>query len=359
MELLDSSGPQLAIPIRRFIWDLTYACPLRCIHCYSESGRRPARTLDRESMLRVVDTIIAAGPERVSFAGGEPLLVPWWDEAARLLNSAGIPVTIFISGWLMDEEMADKLTTSVTTVTVSVDGPDKETHDAIRGRIGSFDRAMAALDRLIRVKRQRMAGSETCYQLGVDYTVTRTGKRNIDDFVEKVTSRFAELDYVRIGAAMPVGLAQETQFVRSELLNDEELDALVDSELELMSRARNGVSVEVTDVRTFLPTSPDSIEGESIAQIEPDGALRAFAIYEAKVGNILDEPLDVLWDRAIAWRNDPFVLEQKSSIKTLDDWARVTRVLDRRYGSDEDKARIVRRNAVLRQSGSAARRDGS
>lgn len=113
-----------------------------------------------------------------------------------------------------------------------------------------------------------------------------------------------------------------------------------------MARARNGTAVSVTDVRSFLPSSPLSVEGEKIAQIEPGGGLRAFAIYEAKVGNILEELLDVLWNRAIAWRNDPFVTEQMGSIKTLDDWARVTRVLDRRYGSEADKARIARRNAV-------------
>lgn len=356
MKQLDSSGTQLSPPIASFIWDLTYACPLRCVHCYSESGRRPARTLDREGMRRVVDVIIEAKPKYISFAGGEPLLAPWWDEAANRLNSAGIPVTIYISGWVMDEKTPRKLATSVTEVTVSVDGPSEKVHDAIRGRAGSFDRAMAALDRLSRFKRERVARGESCYLIGIDYTATQSGQRGIAGFVGEVTSRFPELDYVRIGAAMPVGLAQETGFVASELLNDEQLDMLIDSESELQSHARDGVEVSVTDVRGFLPSSPLSAECETIAQIEPDGALRAFAIYEAKVGSILDEPLDVLWNRSIAWRKDPFVLEQTRSIKTLADWARVTRVLDRRYGSEADKVRITRRNAAGKPSGSVVHR---
>jgi hypothetical protein len=121
-------------------------------------------------------------------------------------------------------------------------------------------------------------------------------------------------------------------------------EALVAAELELNARAQNGIEVSVTDVRSFLPTSPLSVEGEGIGQIEPDGQLRAFACYEAKIGNVLDEPIDVLWERAIAWRNSPFVRAQTSSIHNLTDWARAARALDRRYGSEADKVRIANRN---------------
>lgn len=344
MERLESSEVQSLIPISRIIWDLTYACPLRCIHCYSESGRRLGRMLDRERMRRVAEVIIAVGPERVSFSGGEPLLAPWWDEAAKLLRDSGIPVTVFASGSVMDESVADKLGESVAAVTVSIDGPDEKTHDAIRGRVGSYRRAMAALERLSLVKLARTERAQPCFRLGIDYTVMRSGNGNLGDFVATVTSQFPNLDYVRFGAVMPVGLGQEGGFVADELLSDKELGALVDAEPELTSRANNGIEVSVTDVRSFLPTSPLSLDGEGIAQIEPDGELRAFACYEAKVGNVLDEPIDVLWSRALAWRASPFVREQTNSIHSLTDWARVTRILDRRYGSEADKARIAQRN---------------
>ncbi len=36
-------------------WDLTYACPLRCIHCYSESGRRPSHPFVVERLLPVLN----------------------------------------------------------------------------------------------------------------------------------------------------------------------------------------------------------------------------------------------------------------------------------------------------------------
>jgi hypothetical protein len=205
---------------------------------------------------------------------------------------------------------------------------------------------MAALQILGQIKREQTAGGKRCYTFGVDYTVTRSGNEGLERFVENVTSQFPELDFVRFGAVVPEGLAQEETFVTRELLTDAELIALGASEKGLASCARNGASISVTDARYFLPNSPLSMASATIAHIEPDGQLRAFTTYEAKVGNVLEERLDVLWQRALAWREDPFVAQQLRSIRTLDDWARATRALDRRYGSEADKARIARRGRV-------------
>ncbi|MFG3507508.1 radical SAM protein [Streptomyces sp. NPDC047821] len=331
-------------PIERFVWDLTYACPLRCLHCLSESGRRPASMLRRKDALKVADVIIDAKPKRLSIGGGEPLLAPWWQEAAQRLDTAGVPTTIFTSGWLMSETIARRLADSVTGVAVSVDGANEQVHDLIRGRAGSFRKSMASLEHLNRVKRERRERGERSYALGVEYTVTRSGWEGKERFVEEITSRFPEVDYITFGAVIPEGLAQEEKFASHELLSDEQLVALSDSEAELASYAKSDAHVSVTDARLFLPTSPLSREGETIAHIEASGQLRAVTNYEAKVGSVLEEPLDVLWSRALDWRNDPFVAQQRHSIRNLDDWARVTRLLDRRYGSAADKLRIARRS---------------
>lgn len=331
-------------PIGRFVWDVTYACPLRCLHCYSESGRRSARALGRDDAMRVVDVMISKKPERVSFSGGEPLLVPWWGEACRRLKDSGISVTLHASGWVMDDEIANELATSVNMVAVSVDGGTEHTHDTVRGRTGSFRKAMNALDCLSRVKGARQDRGDSCYSLGVDFTVTRRARTECSTFVEEMTSRFPTLDYVRIGGAIPCGLAEEESFFK-ELLTELELAELVDAAPQLKERSRNGIRVDVTDVRLFRPDSPLSIAGDTHAHLEPDGQLRAFATYEAKVGSVLDTPIDELWGRAVAWRNSPFVTEQRNSIHSTEDWARVARVLDRRYGSKDDLVRILRRSA--------------
>jgi MoaA/NifB/PqqE/SkfB family radical SAM enzyme len=295
--------------------------------------------------MRVVDIIIAARPGRVLFGGGEPLLVSWWDEASRRIVDAGIAVTLFTGAWIMTTELAERAADSVTGVAVSIDGATAQVHDHIRGRKGSFDRAVSAVDQLSRVKEARLARAARIYRLGLDYTVTRTGWYETTKFVAEMTARFPGVDYITFGAVIPEGLAQEVAFVETELLSDDQLAELSDMEPLLASLARSDATISVTDARRFLPHGPLGDEAEGVAHIEASGHFRASTNFEAKVGNVLDEPLDVLWQRALAWRDDPFVVEQQNSINSLADWARVTRIIDRRYGSAEDIARISRRGA--------------
>lgn len=325
------------------IWDLTYACPLRCIHCLSESGRRPPQTLNREDMHKVLDAIIQVKPNRVIFSGGEPLVARWWHEAAVALGDAGVPVYMYSSGWIMDRARAECIADTITGLVISIDGADPSVNDVVRGRSGAFARAQRTLGILTETKARRQRMAAPCFSLGVDYTVTRRGFDGIERFVRDTTLRFPDIDVLRFGAVVPAGVAEEEAFVASEVLTDDELETLGHSQARLAAQARNGVDVEVTDIRFLLVGNEMSEEGESLAHIEASGALRAFTTFEAKVGNVLDEPLDVLWQRALQWRADPYVTQQRQSIRSLEDWGRVTRTLDRRYGSAADQQRISRR----------------
>ncbi len=334
--------------VEKFVWDLTYACPLQCVHCYSESGRRPARTPSPELVARIADVIIQSGARRVSMSGGEPLLVRGWAEAARRMRDAGLHVSVFTSGWTLDEDAAQTLATCASSVTVSMDGATEATHDRIRQRRGAFEKARAALTLLARVKRERTARGEPCFALTTDFTVVRSNASEMEHFVADVTRAFPGLDEVRFGMAVPEGPAAEEDFVARELLTDAEMLALHGSEGRLNAVASNGVRVSVTDMRYYIPYSPYGGSGAAIAHIEPDGQLRAFGVYEAKVGNIVDEPFEAVWERALAWRREPFVVERIGSIQTIRDWARAARELDRHYGSDADRKRIALR--VLRSA---------
>ena len=335
------------IDIERFVWDITYACPLRCEHCYTESGRRDPRTLGREDAMRVIDVMISKNPSKVSFSGGEPLIVNWWSEAAKRLEAAGVPLTIHTSAWLMNNEIANELADCVSTIVVSVDGGTEYTHDKVRGRKGSFSKAMAALEHLNRVKKEREERGQRCYEFGIDFTVTSRALSEMDLFVDQMTSKFSSLDFVRLGGAIPCGLAEEESY-SEELLSEDQLEELTQATSRLKGLSKNGIEVKVTDVRLFRPDSPHSIDGERHAHLEPDGNLRAFATYEAKVGSVLDVPIDELWARALEWRNLPFVRQLRDSIHNTVDWARVARELDRRFGSEDDKLRIsLRRGAAV------------
>ncbi|MGI5271711.1 radical SAM protein [Nonomuraea sp. CA-218870] len=324
-------------------WDITYACPLRCTHCYSESGRRPSRQLAHDEMLRVADAIVALGPESVEFAGGEPLLVRGIFEVAGRLRSAGITVNLYTGGWTLTRPMAEAATEVFSRITVSVDGATAEVHDRIRGRAGSYERAMRALALLEELAPAREV------TFGIDCVAMRGNLHQLDEFCAAVAPRFPSLGFLIFGAVIPSGLASRPGF-EDELLTQDELRTLTDPEYVARLRALAPPTVQVMTTDNFmLQMNPGFIEryGFPMAQVEPDGEMRAMPIYEGTVGSLLEEDPLVLWERAIARWRDPFVVEALSSIRSMRDWAEATRRIDLHFGSGEVADRIRRRPAYL------------
>ncbi|WP_067168530.1 radical SAM protein [Microtetraspora niveoalba] len=339
----------MEIPDRplEIIWDVTYACPLRCSHCYSESGRRPSRQLDRERMLRVADAIVAMEPYGVSIAGGEPLLVRGIVEVAERMTAAGTKVALFTSGWTLRPEMVDDIARAFSSVSVSLDGATAEVHDRIRGRRGSFERALRALELLDEAARERRLGGRERLSFGIDCVVVRGNFHQVEDVCTAIAPRFPDLGSLSFGAVVPEGLASRAGFAEHELLSDDQAALLGSGEYgaRLRSLAPPFVRVSATD-NLALQMHPDRVrEGIffPVLQIEPDGAVRAMAAYEGTVGNVLTDSPAELWRRAVERWHDPFVVGTLAPVRTMREWAEATRAIDHRFGSEADRARMDRR----------------
>lgn len=328
------------------VWDITYACPLRCSHCYSESGRRPARQLSWPDLCRVVDALVELGPRRVVLSGGEPLVVAEIFEVARRLRAGGLSVHLYTGGWHVTNSAVDAIMDLMSNVTVSIDGATAATHDRIRGRTGSFHRAMDTLHRLSVAAWQRTVQGRPSPALGVDYTVTRTNFGEMRDFCRLVSERIPYLHYLFFGAAMPIGLASRAGFVRYEIVSPDQLRLLRDDSFanEIRAQARKALDVCVSDNAMFQMRPEWLARGQIPAmQVEPDGRVRAMPIYEGTVGSLLVEAGTTLWERAVARWNDRGVQRLISSALTMETWAEATRRMDLMFGSPDDRDRIKRR----------------
>ncbi|WP_191971551.1 radical SAM protein [Streptomyces luteolifulvus] len=321
------------------VWDITYACPLRCEYCYSESGRRPSQQLSWPDLARVVDALVELGPRTVVLSGGEPLVVPEIFQVAERLRSGGVSVHLYTSGWHVTDRIGAAVLEVISNVTVSIDGATSATHDRLRGRAGSFDRALDAAARLSAAAAGRHEPA-----VGVDYTVTRSNFAEMPDFCRLVATRLPSLDYVFFGAAMPIGLASREGFVAHEIVTPRQLTLLRDDSYADTLRAHVGADLVVSDNGMFQMHPDRLAQGEIPAmQVEPDGRVRAMPVYEGTVGSLLDEPGTTLWRRAMARWSDPRVTGLIEPARTMEAWADATRRLDLMFGDTEDRRRIERR----------------
>jgi radical SAM protein with 4Fe4S-binding SPASM domain len=135
------------IRIKSIFLHLTDRCNLRCIHCYVGEGKDRGPDPDAEGIHALIDQLADAGGRSITISGGEPLLHRDWPDIARHAAEK-LRVTINTNGVLVTEPIARRLARVKPHIQISLDGPDPETHDAVRGN-GTFASALRGIRALI------------------------------------------------------------------------------------------------------------------------------------------------------------------------------------------------------------------
>jgi|GEM_PF-1293124 len=152
--------------------ELTDCCNFNCKWCFANSpGAKPFH-MDIRNVEKILGALQDAGISQITYSGGEPTVYPHLKEAVSLASNRGMIVHMNTNGFVLTEEMALELKKAgLSQVQINIDSVHHYKHDAVRGRIGSFEKALKAL------KNARRAGI-TC----VSQTVFT--RENEDEIVE-------------------------------------------------------------------------------------------------------------------------------------------------------------------------------
>lgn len=131
-----------------YLYLATTRCNCRCKHCTPKlyTGGGKTEFTSRELIERYEESYFLQH-NAVSVAGGEPFLKEDLEEFILYLDEKKIPCIISTNGWFTDkiDHLTKKLSDADTVrFSISVDGPE-QTHDAIRGRKGVYQRAMESI----------------------------------------------------------------------------------------------------------------------------------------------------------------------------------------------------------------------
>ncbi len=131
---------------------LTYRCNLRCAFCYAGSGCSANPTgsdaeMEMDACKQVIRKIrYQAKVPSISFTGGEPTLVPFLPELIRYAKTLDMRVNLITNGTFITREMAQRLSESgLDSAQVSLEGVTAETHDALVGMAGAFEKSVATV----------------------------------------------------------------------------------------------------------------------------------------------------------------------------------------------------------------------
>lgn len=135
---------------------LTEGCNLACRHCWLapkfDGDGRSLSNLPLDLFETAISEAIPLGLTGVKLTGGEPLLHPGIIDLLKIVRRKELRLAIETNGLLCTSQIAAEIAKSPRPfVSVSIDGADAATHEAIRGVSGSFDAACQAVRHLVAV----------------------------------------------------------------------------------------------------------------------------------------------------------------------------------------------------------------
>ena len=143
--------------ITSVMFELTYRCSEKCIHCYNEGATRNDDEVstrgDREELTfddytRIIDELYEQGLVKVCLTGGDPFSKSFaWELIAYLYNK-GIAFDVFTNGQRIVNDVERLANYYPRLVGVSIYSGIPEVHDYITRIKGSWDKSMSVVRQL-------------------------------------------------------------------------------------------------------------------------------------------------------------------------------------------------------------------
>lgn len=281
-------------------WELTRACNLACLHCYSRPGEARKHELDTGEALELARSLSRAGCRSLTLSGGEPTLRSDWPRIAETLAAGGAAVQLISNGQTIDRAAARLARSAgVGMVFLSLDGM-KASHDRIRRRPGAFDavlRAAGALD-------------EAGMPFGFITTVLRMNVDDLEPMAVMINRLGAEIWQLWPGIPRgrgslwlrPVDMERLVDRLRSlrnhcpALIAGDSFGYLRGCE-DLRRPGHGSAAAKAFSPKTALLPRFECESGRKVLGIQSDGAVRGcLALSERwNAGSVRDHDLETLW----------------------------------------------------------------
>jgi heme b synthase len=185
--------------LRLVAWEMTRACNLACVHCRAGASEQAAPDeLSSDEGRALIDGIAEVAKPILIMTGGEPLVRPDFFELARYAIRAGLRAVLATNGCLVTPEVAKEIAvTRIPRMSISLDGPTADDHDAFRRVQGAFEASMEGI--------QNLRAARVPVQINT--TLTRRNRRQLAQIMDLAEKIGAEAFHVFL--LVPTGRARE------------------------------------------------------------------------------------------------------------------------------------------------------
>jgi radical SAM protein with 4Fe4S-binding SPASM domain len=268
----------------------TYRCNLTCSYCYAESSPTVSAKgeMSTADAKRMIDEVAELGVKAMAFTGGEALLRHDCIELVEYAKSLGLQVHMITNGGPVTKEKAERLSRSLSSVTVSIDSATPGGgHDEMRGA-GSWSKAERAVGLF----------QDNGMKVAVNTTVSGTTANQLPDMVSWALDRGItthRIDFVSgLGRGKLSMSARKRERLRAERASFEIIVERLD-EVDLESLSFLNVPVRPTILKLHCGVGVQEISIDTHGNVYPCKLLHE---PQMKAGNIFQRPLREIWDSA-------------------------------------------------------------
>ena len=264
-------------------FELTGACNLKCKQCYNDSGSKSS--LMTAEHWKNFSNKVANDLFSVTLSGGEPLLLG--EQLFNLMDIFALShtwINLISNGFFINRETAKRLSKyDLGWVEISIDSPYAEYHDYLRGLQGSWRRAVLAASYL------------ASYNVPVFIGTCVTPKTLADlDAMAKLAQEIGVK-----GLTLTKIFVSGRAFYHEEelILSEEDTKKFVTKAMKLKKNTKDIViNFSTQSIQDALQDDTGTTNYQ-IPIIRPDAKMRLSCFEPIIVGDVLNEDVQVLWER--------------------------------------------------------------
>jgi radical SAM protein with 4Fe4S-binding SPASM domain len=192
--------------LREIKLEVTYRCPLACIHCSSDATPLSPLEMTPDECFRILQEAVEMGVDQVAFSGGEPLIWGGLDRAVYIAAHAGMQVSVYTSGNVpsVSERIGQLVESGLHTCIFSIFGAAEGVHEQITRAEGSYQGTRAAIS----------AATDRALKVELHFVPLSTNFRELEEIA--VTARSWGVSRISVLRLVPQGRGS---LIRGRLLN--------------------------------------------------------------------------------------------------------------------------------------------
>jgi AdoMet-dependent heme synthase len=260
----------------------TSKCNLSCKHCYAKNF---LDELNLDEIKKIMDIAERMGTSLCHLSGGEFFIRKDFKKIINYASSRFSYVEITSNGILVTEDTCNFLRGKITKLIISLEGPDAESNDEIRG-VNSFKKAIKS------IKLAKKCG----LNVGINFTIT---KKNIG-FVPEMIKLYKKLGigFLNFRRFIPVGAGKEIESLSLSSNEYLKLNLLINKEQKIDKKiALAGEPTRIlfnTDVIKRVKFA-GCMAGIALISINPNGDVTPCGYLNCPIGNIKKQSLESIW----------------------------------------------------------------